>query len=166
MIRIESPVGTVTIEADGGMCRFMKLGDVGWTFLTGELPTRSEEERLATEATEALTAKELEEYFRWERREFSVKPKLEGTEFQRMVWEEICRIPYGETISYAELARRIGRPKAVRAVANACRCNKVWILVPCHRVIGSDGSLTGYAGGLPIKRMLLNLESSNSGKKL
>lgn len=83
---------------------------------------------------------------------------LRGTPFQQRVWEELRKIPYGETISYAELARRIGRPSATRAVARANATNPVSIAVPCHRVIGSDGTLTGYAGGVEVKRALLELE--------
>jgi len=82
----------------------------------------------------------------------------EGTAFQRSVWCELQRIPYGETISYGELARRVGNPKAVRAVGLANGSNPIAILIPCHRVIGSDGSLVGYGGGLPIKQALLALE--------
>ena len=81
------------------------------------------------------------------------------TDFQKKVWDELLKIPYGQTISYGEMARRIGMPKAVRAVANANGANAISILAPCHRVIGSDGSLTGYGGGLAAKRMLLELEA-------
>lgn len=82
-----------------------------------------------------------------------------GTAFQKRVWSELLRVPYGATVSYGEMARNIGMPKAVRAVANANGANPISIIAPCHRVIGSDGSLTGYGGGLETKRFLLELES-------
>jgi len=101
---------------------------------------------------------ELAEYFQGNRHEFTLPLSTRGTAFQKRVWEELRRIPYGQTISYNELARRIGQPTAMRAVANANRLNCVCILIPCHRVIGKDGSLTGYGGGLWRKRLLLELE--------
>ena len=107
---------------------------------------------------------QLEEYFAGSRRTFAVDFALRGTPFQRRVWEELCRIPYGETISYAELARRIGRPTAVRAVGLANGANPIAIVVPCHRVIGANGTLTGYGGGLPTKRYLLDLELAGSDR--
>ncbi len=103
-------------------------------------------------------AKQLGEYFDGTRREFDLPLVLPGTPFQTQVWQELRRIPFGETRSYAEQARNIGNPKAVRAVARANGDNRIAIIVPCHRVIGSDGSLTGYGGGLPRKRYLLELE--------
>ena len=102
--------------------------------------------------------RQLDEYFRKERKTFDLPLLLVGTDFQKRVWEALKHIPYGTTVSYKELASRIGQPKAVRAVANANRQNAVCIILPCHRVVGTDGSLTGYAGGLDIKRYLLNLE--------
>ena len=83
-----------------------------------------------------------------------------GTEFQKSVWEELLKIPYGQTASYLELSRAIGNEKAVRAVANANGANAIGIIIPCHRIIGSDGSLTGYAGGLDVKRKLLEIENN------
>lgn len=101
---------------------------------------------------------QLAEYFAGARREFDLPLAPRGTAFQQRVWEELRRIPYGETISYAELARRVGRPGASRAVGRANATNPIAVIVPCHRVIGSDGALTGYAGGEPLKRALLELE--------
>lgn len=115
-----------------------------------------------TEGTSAVIATaeaQLDEYFAGERREFDVSLMFAGTEFQKAVWDALSRIPYGRTETYGELARRIGRPAAVRAIANAVGSNALSILVPCHRVIGADGTLTGYAGGLCAKRHLLALES-------
>jgi methylated-DNA-[protein]-cysteine S-methyltransferase len=102
--------------------------------------------------------RELEEYFAGERRTFSVALAATGTPFQMQVWEALRAIPYGETISYGELARRIGNPQAVRAVGLANGRNPISIIVPCHRVIGANGTLTGYGGGLDRKRFLLALE--------
>jgi methylated-DNA-[protein]-cysteine S-methyltransferase len=104
--------------------------------------------------------RQLEEYFAGERREFSIPLHAEGTEFQRSVWQALRGIPYGVTVSYGELAQRIGKPRAVRAVGLANGRNPISILVPCHRVIGANGSLTGYGGGLERKRFLLDLEKS------
>lgn len=105
---------------------------------------------------------QLDEYFAGERREFDVPLMFAGTEFQKAVWNELMLIPPGRTTTYGELARRIGRPAAVRAIANAVGSNALSVLVPCHRVLGADGTLTGYAGGLPAKRHLLNLENALS----
>ncbi|WNL47718.1 methylated-DNA--[protein]-cysteine S-methyltransferase [Dyella sp. BiH032] len=102
--------------------------------------------------------RQLEEYFAGARTHFDLKLHPVGTPFQRAVWEELGRIPYGVTISYAELARRIGQPLAVRAVGAANGRNPIPIVLPCHRVIGSNGSLTGFGGGLPTKRFLLSME--------
>lgn len=107
-------------------------------------------------------ALELDEYFAGHRRTFDVPLLLAGTDFQKTVWTELLDIPCGQTASYAEIARRIGRPEAVRAVANAVGANALSVFIPCHRVVGSDRSLTGYAGGLEAKRALLNLEFNNT----
>lgn len=103
-------------------------------------------------------AAQLEEYFAGCRRTFDLKIRLAGSPFQCSVWSELIKIPYGTAISYAELARRIGNPDAVRAVASANAVNALSVIVPCHRVIGSDRRLTGYGGGLEAKRLLLALE--------
>lgn len=102
---------------------------------------------------------QLNEYFNGERRQFDLKLNPEGSVFQKQVWSELQNIPYGKTISYLDLSKRLGDVKAIRAVANANAKNPLWIIVPCHRVIGTDGSLTGYAGGLHRKQWLLEHES-------
>ncbi len=107
----------------------------------------------------ADVALQLDEYFAGARKEFDVPLALEGNPFEVEVWRELCEIPYGETISYGELARRVGDPGAARAVGVANARNPIAVIVPCHRVIGADGSLTGYGGGLERKRLLLDLES-------
>jgi len=103
--------------------------------------------------------RQLRAYFSGELREFNLLLALEGTAFQMKVWNSLRTIPYGRTISYAQLAKEIGNPKAVRAVGLANGCNPVPIVIPCHRVIGSNGNLTGFGGGLPAKKALLALES-------
>lgn len=102
--------------------------------------------------------RQLDEFFAGKRRKFDIPLLFVGTDFQKVVWNDLLKIPFGETISYGEMARRISMPKAVRAVANANGANLISIFAPCHRVIGSDHSLTGYGGGLETKRMLLELE--------
>lgn len=106
------------------------------------------------------TRKELDEYLKSERKEFDVPLLMLGSEFQQSVWRALLKIPYGKTVSYLELSKNIGNEKAVRAVANANGANAISIIVPCHRIIGSDGSLTGYAGGLSLKKKLLELENN------
>jgi len=105
--------------------------------------------------------KQLDEYFRGKRKSFELKLNPEGTEFQKKVWKELLKIPYGTTLSYGEIARRIKNQKAVRAVGQAIGRNPIAIVIPCHRVIGSDGSLTGYASGLWRKEWLLKHEEIN-----
>lgn len=107
----------------------------------------------------ADVAAQLGEYFRGERRAFDLELAPRGTEFQRDVWSALQRIPYGETRSYSDIAREIGRPAAVRAVGAANGANPIPIVIPCHRVVGSNGSLTGFGGGIETKRWLLALES-------
>lgn len=102
---------------------------------------------------------QLAKYFEGTLKGFNMKLNPHGTEFQKRVWKELVKIPYGKTITYLDLSKRLGDIKAIRAVANANAKNPIWILIPCHRVIGTDGSLTGYAGGLPRKKWLLDHEN-------
>ncbi|MDD4077802.1 MAG: methylated-DNA--[protein]-cysteine S-methyltransferase [Bacilli bacterium] len=104
---------------------------------------------------------ELREYFAGKRKEFSFPYKLKGTEFQIKVWEALCHIPYGETRSYQDIAIAVGNPKAYRAVGMANNKNPIIIAIPCHRVIGTDGKLIGYGGGIEMKKILLDLEKKN-----
>jgi methylated-DNA-[protein]-cysteine S-methyltransferase len=107
------------------------------------------------------TAKQLREYLEGNRREFDVRLNPKGTEFQKKVWEALCAIPYGETRSYKQIAEAVGNPKASRAVGMANHNNPIMCIIPCHRVIGANGKLVGYAGGLGIKEHLLTLEKKN-----
>ncbi len=111
-------------------------------------------------APNAEVVRQLREYLAGERRQFGCPLDLRGTEFQRQVWQAVRAIPYGQTRSYGDVAQAIGRPQAVRAVGAANRANPVPIIVPCHRVVGADGSLTGYGGGLALKERLLRLEGA------
>jgi methylated-DNA-[protein]-cysteine S-methyltransferase len=105
---------------------------------------------------------ELEEYFAGVCTDFTIPVQQSGTDFQQRVWQQLLKIPYGTTISYIEMAKRLGNSKLTRAVGGANHKNKLWIVVPCHRVIGADGSLTGYGGGLECKQWLLQHEANNS----
>ena len=125
-------------------------------FIAGALPVEDGWER--DDAALAEFARQLDEYFAGERVEFDLVLAPRGTPFQLEVWDQLCRIPYGETISYGELAKRVDRSGAARAVGSANGQNPIAIIVPCHRVIGADGSLTGFGGGLPWKRWLLARE--------
>ena len=126
-------------------------------------PDSREEERKETGDSELLNraVTELQEYFAGERTSFDLPLHPKGTEFQKQVWDALRKIPYGETRSYGEIAQAIGRPKACRAVGGANNKNPIMLFIPCHRVIGSDGSLTGFAGGLDMKRRLLEMEAAN-----
>ena len=112
------------------------------------------------------TVKELQEYFDGKRTSFSIPLQFEGTEFQQEVWRQIARIPFGEITTYSELARRAGAPEAVRAAGTATGSNPLAIVIPCHRVIGKDGALRGFAGGLDRKRHLLQLETAGADAPL
>lgn len=149
---IRTPVGVVVMGAGrAGVERiWLEDSDQG-------SPLSAEPEAAIRHHLDILTG-ELEAYFAGESAVFTTTLAPAGTEFQRRVWEELLQIPAGQTRSYAEIARAIGRPSAVRAVARANATNPISILVPCHRVIGSDGSLTGYGGGLDRKKWLLDHE--------
>ena len=129
---------------------------VSLSFRTDEEPQRP------LTALEQQVKEQLQEYFEGSRSSFDLPLAPEGTDFQKLVWEELLKIPYGESRTYSEIAVAIGRPKASRAVGNAINKNPIAIIIPCHRVIGKDGNLRGYAGGLELKEMLLRLEGNLS----
>src|SRR5262249_19067902 len=147
----DSPVGPLTVVATDGVLSGLYMD---------EQRHRPMEELFGPrdDTQSANVIKQLEAYFTGDLKDFEVPITLEGTEFQRRVWTELQRIPYGETTTYGELAERLGQPTAARAVGQANGKNPISIIVPCHRVIGSTGSLTGYGGGLPRKRYLLDFE--------
>jgi methylated-DNA-[protein]-cysteine S-methyltransferase len=148
---IESPVGKLLLAGSEESLHVLWFQS-GPRAMTPD-PSWRRDERPLRRALE-----ELQEYFAGKRQDFNIDVQPEGTPFQRTVWNELQRIPYGETISYGELADRVGNPKASRAVGLANGANPISIVVPCHRVIGANGKLTGYGGGLNIKEKLLALE--------
>ena len=150
---LESPVGTLLIAGDDDAIRRIEFPSNG-------RPGRpSPEWKESSRGAVGEAARQLREYFAGRRVEFDLPLAPEGTEFQRDVWRRLREIPYGETISYGELARRVGNPKASREVGAANGSNPIPIVIPCHRVIGSNGKLTGFGGGLPTKQRLLALEA-------
>lgn len=153
-LNCESPVGELLLTSDGASLTGLWLPDPRYG------PNRSPE-WLPGEEVPVLqnTRRQLDEYFRGERTTFDLPLAARGTPFQQRVWRELMEIPYGITWSYGELAARIGNPNASRAVGLANGRNPISIIVPCHRVIGANGSLTGYGGGLPCKRGLLAFEA-------
>lgn len=154
-IYYDSPAGCLEIVQEGdAICR------ISFGSAAGEEKTRQEATALLMEARS-----QLEEYFAGKRREFALPLALKGTEFQLRVWDCLQQIPYGETRSYGEIARMAGNPKACRAVGMANNRNPVSIVVPCHRVIGANGSMVGYGGGLSLKKKLLLLEQGAAWKK-
>ncbi len=152
---LETPIGELLLagEHDG-------LAMIG--FPKGTMRRDPEPQWIYNEKPLAEARRQLSEYFAGERREFDLPLRLSGSAFQISVLEALQQIPYGETVSYGEIARRIGRPKAVRAVGAANGRNPIPIVVPCHRVIGSTGDLTGFGGGLDTKEALLRLEAENT----
>ncbi|NMO37523.1 methylated-DNA--[protein]-cysteine S-methyltransferase [Streptomyces sp. GMY01] len=153
---IDSPYGPLTLVADDGVLCGLYMTD------QRHRPPQETFGRPAATAAFHVAEEQLAAYFAGELREFTLELSLTGTPFQRRVWEELRRIPYGETRSYGELATALGAPGASRAVGLANGRNPVGIIVPCHRVVGANGSLTGYGGGLPRKQRLLDLETGSA----
>jgi methylated-DNA-[protein]-cysteine S-methyltransferase len=151
---VKTPVGIAKIEGD-------ENGIAVISILEEERPTSS---KIPKNLTQAVL--ELNEYFDGKRREFEFDMNPSGTDFQKSVWKELLNIPFGKTMSYMDLSKKLGDVKAIRAVASANGKNPLWIVVPCHRVIGSDGSLTGYAGGLWRKKWLLEHETPSNQQRL
>jgi methylated-DNA-[protein]-cysteine S-methyltransferase len=145
---VDSPIGSLTLTVQSGAVTAVDFGAQD-----GHEPGER------TNAVLAEAARQLAAYFAGELRDFDLPLRASGTPFQLQVWRGLQAIPYGETISYSELAKRIGRPTAARAVGRASGQNPIAVVVPCHRVIGADGTLTGYAGGLDAKAALLALEA-------
>jgi methylated-DNA-[protein]-cysteine S-methyltransferase len=148
---IDSSYGPLTLVADDGVLCGLYM--VGQRHRPPEETFGERDDTLFDEATDQLQA-----YFRGELKEFTLELRMSGTPFQRSVWEQLRKIPYGEICSYGELADTLGNPKASRAVGLANGKNPIGIIVPCHRVVGADGSLTGYGGGLERKQRLLDFE--------
>jgi methylated-DNA-[protein]-cysteine S-methyltransferase len=148
---MESPTGKLLLAADDAGLRFV-------LFTSGRDSATPRPHWRQDPAPLRETVRQLRAYFAGELREFDLALAPEGPAFHLRVWRELCNIPYGETISYGQLAGRIGSPNASRAVGRANGANPISIVIPCHRVIGSNGKLTGYGGGLPNKELLLGLE--------
>lgn len=155
----QSPLGPIHLAASERGLAAVAFPE-NWREVKARLPALEKGENEALKAA----VRQLEEYFAGARTEFTVPLDLQGTAFQKSAWAALLRIPYGKTFTYGQQAREMKRPKAVRAVGAANGRNPVCILVPCHRVIGADGSLTGYAGGMNTKRALLELEGYGVGK--
>lgn len=148
---VESPIGDLLLTGDAeALTGLHMLGAKEAKPLIGE--------RVESAAAFARPADQLAEYFAGDRDDFDLDLRPAGTEFQRAVWQALCDIPYGETRSYGQIAAAIGKPKAARAVGMANNRNPIAVIVPCHRVIGADGSMVGYGGGLDRKTLLLELE--------
>jgi methylated-DNA-[protein]-cysteine S-methyltransferase len=152
---LTTPVGDLLLAGDDEA-----LNLIG--FPKGKMRHDPDPDWIFNEKPFAAARQQLKQYFAGERKEFDLPLNLTGTEFQVQVLEELQRIPYGETTSYGDIAKRIGRPKAVRAVGAANGRNPLPIIIPCHRVIGSSGDLTGFGGGLDTKEALLRLEAENA----
>jgi methylated-DNA-[protein]-cysteine S-methyltransferase len=153
---IESPLGPMLVQGDGDFVTGLFMPNhKGWP--------GPEASWRQTDAPFAAVRAQLAEYFAGTRQQFDVPLQLHGTPFQQQVWQELRRIPFGETITYAELAQRVGKPTGARAVGHANGRNPVSIIVPCHRVIGANGKLTGYAGGMDKKEWLLAWERRATG---
>lgn len=153
IVYIKTPLGVAKIVGDAnGISEISTLDD-------GEIT-----KTIPKELKEAVA--QLNDYFAKKRHDFSFKLNPKGTEFQLKVWNELLNIPFGKTISYLDLAKKLGDPKVIRAAASANGKNPLWIVVPCHRVIGTDGSLTGYAGGLWRKKWLLEHENPTTQQSL
>jgi len=166
--RLPTPLGEMlAVASPQGLCLLEFVGQKGVEReLAQVLAARGGVLEEGDSALLRQTGTELAEYFAGRRQAFGVPLDMVGTPFQREAWHALVAIPYGQTRSYAEQARAIGRPTATRAIAAANGQNKISIVVPCHRVIGSDGSLTGFGGGLPRKRALLELESGGGQGRL
>ena len=158
--QLDSPIGRLRLVAtDQGLSHLLFDQQVG-----EDLESDGDEVEADDHPVLAAATAQLAEYFAGRRQEFDIPLDLTGTEFQRAAWSALASVPFGETRSYRQQAEAIGRPKAVRAIGAANGKNPVPIVLPCHRIVGSDGSLTGYGGGLPIKEFLLNHEQAQSQK--
>ena len=151
---IDSPVGPLLLASDADGLRLIEFHAPRYAM------QRDADWREGDNAVLRITRAQLDEYFAGKRRDFDLPLAPRGTDFQRNVWQTLATIPYGATISYAQLATRVGKPTAMRAVGAANGRNPLPIVLPCHRVIGADGSLTGFGGGLPTKEFLLKLEGA------
>ena len=154
-VYINSPLGITKIVGDEDGVAVISVSDVGTNEVSPEIPEILKE-----------AVSQLQEYFDKKRTDFTFKLNPKGTEFQQKVWKSLLEIPYGKTVSYMDQTKKLGDVKAIRAVASANGKNPLWIVVPCHRVIGTNGSLTGYAGGLSRKKWLIEHENPTTQQSL
>ncbi|OXA72430.1 cysteine methyltransferase [Flavobacterium aquidurense] len=154
-VYINSPLGITKIVGDKEGVAVISVSDVGTSDVSTEIPEVLKD-----------AVSQLQEYFDKKRTHFDFKLNPKGTEFQQKVWKSLLEIPYGKTISYMDQTKKLGDIKAIRAVASANGKNPLWIVVPCHRVIGTNGSLTGYAGGLSRKKWLIEHENPTTQQSL
>jgi methylated-DNA-[protein]-cysteine S-methyltransferase len=160
-VQMKTPIGVLTLESNEKAITLIELPTEAAEHVQGTNGRRPSTKPVGDgDWPEPLVAAvaQLEEYFAGDRRRFDLPLELAGTDFQKSVWLELAEIPYGETVSYAELALMVGRPNAYRAVGQANGANPIPIVLPCHRVVASGGGIGGYGGGLPMKRKLLTLE--------
>ena len=151
---LQTPLGTASITGDDNGIAAISIRDDDHE-VTKKIPQ-----------TLQPAVKQLQEYFDGTRTKFDFKCNPQGTEFQQKVWRELLNVPFGKTVSYMDITKKLGDVKAIRAVASANGKNPLWIVVPCHRIIGTDGSLTGYAGGLWRKKWLLEHENPSAQQSL
>ena len=149
---MKSPIGPLLLAGDESGLRLVH-------FASGRCTKSPQRDWIENKTPFKEVIRQLQAYFEGNLKEFDLPLVLDGTKFQLLVWHDLQEIPYGETVSYGQLARRIGKPEASRAVGLANGSNPIPIIIPCHRVIGSNGDLTGFGGGLPVKKKLLALES-------
>lgn len=155
--KMETPIGALgLISSQKGLLRVIFSPLFEKTALRKSFPNSK---LIASQTHHKKAIAQLHEYFQGKRKEFSLGLDLRGTPFQIQVWHALQKVPYGKTRTYGEIARKIKKPNAFRAVGNACRANPIPIIIPCHRIVGKNGELTGFAAGLEIKRQLLALES-------
>ncbi len=152
---IETPVGILEIKGNAEGLASVLFKDAENVVVSEKIPNELQD-----------SVNQLQEYFEGKRKNFNIKLSPEGTDFQKRVWKQLEEIPFGKTTSYQQMANQLGDPKVIRAAASANGKNPISIIIPCHRVIGSDGSLTGYAGGLHRKKWLLEHESPSPQKSL
>jgi methylated-DNA-[protein]-cysteine S-methyltransferase len=156
----QTEIGELLLGSFGGRLCLIRLGDKGTRRAVDDRIRKKLDAEFVEQDDEILekTRRQLDEYFEGRRREFDVPLLMVGTDFQRRVWNVLMKVPYGDTSTYLQVAKDLDNERAVRAVGNANAANPISIIVPCHRIIGSNGELVGYGGGLSVKRRLLELE--------
>lgn len=162
--RHQTQIGELLLGSFGDRLCLLGFGDKETRRAVDDRIRKKLDARFVEQNDEVLekTRKQVDEYLNGNRKEFDIPLLMVGTDFQKRVWKALLRLPYGATSTYGQIAEEIGSPRAVRAVGNANRANPISIIVPCHRVIGSDGGLVGYGGGLSLKKWLLRLEQGDT----